>query len=58
MRVLSFDDIILTKIERCKEIEDHDGVTQISEGIASNYQDIVNYSIFAVIKLTEEGVDR
>jgi len=55
MRVLSFDDIILTKIERCKEIEDHDGRTVVSEGVDSNYMDIINYAVFAVIKLTEEG---
>lgn len=58
MRVLSFDDIILTKIERCKEIEDHNGSTLISEGIDSNYMDIVNYAVFAVIKLTEEDDEK
>lgn len=54
MRVLSFDDIILTKIERIKEIEDHNGTTAVSEGIDSNYFDIINYAVFAVIKLTGE----
>lgn len=58
MRVLSFDDIILTKIERCKEIEDHGGATAVSEGVDSNYMDIINYAVFAVIKLTEEGETR
>lgn len=54
MRVLSFDDIILTKLERIKEIEDHAGVTSVSEGIDANYFDIINYAVFAIIKLTEE----
>ncbi len=51
MRVSSFDDIILTKLQRVKEIEDHGGTTLVSEGIASNYQDMVNYAVFALIKL-------
>ena len=53
MRVLSYTDLILTKIERIKEIEDHGGATSVSEGIDANYMDILNYAIFAVIKLTE-----
>lgn len=52
MRVSSFTDIILTKLLRIKEIEDNAGVTTVSEGIDSNYLDIINYSIFAIIKLT------
>lgn len=55
MRVLSYTDLILTKIERIKEIEDHNGNTSVSEGIDANYMDILNYAIFAVIKLTEEN---
>lgn len=51
MRVSSFDDIILTKLQRVKEIEDHNGATLVSEGIASNYQDMINYAVFALIKL-------
>ena len=51
MRVSSYTDFILTKIERIKEIENHDGQTTVSEGIDSNYMDIINYSCFAVIKL-------
>ncbi|MBO6190175.1 MAG: DUF1599 domain-containing protein [Alloprevotella sp.] len=51
MRVSSFTDIILQKIFRTKQIEDHDGHTQVSEGIASNYQDMLNYAVFALIKL-------
>lgn len=54
MRVSSFTDIILTKIERCKEIEDLGGKTLISEGVASNYMDIINYSVFGAIKLKEK----
>ena len=53
MRVSSYVDFILTKIERVKEIEDHGGETQVSEGIDSNYMDIINYAAFGVIKLTE-----
>lgn len=52
MRVSSYTDMILTKIERIKEIEDKDGVTTVSEGIDSNYMDIINYATFGVIKLT------
>ena len=52
MRVSSYTDMILTKIERIKEIEDKDGVTTVSEGIGSNYMDIINYATFGVIKLT------
>lgn len=54
MRVSSYTDIILTKLERIKEIEDKNGMTTVSEGIDSNYMDIINYSIFAVIKLAIE----
>ena len=53
MRVASYVDFILTKIERIKEIEDHDGTTEVSEGIDSNYLDVLNYSVFGIIKLTE-----
>lgn len=54
MRVSSFTDIILQKLLRTKEIEDHDGRTIISEGIDANYMDMINYALFAIIKLTEE----
>lgn len=53
MRVNSYTDFILTKLQRVKEIEGNSGRTKVSEGIDSNYQDIINYAIFAVIKLTE-----
>ncbi len=55
MRVSSYTDFILTKIERIKEIENHGGETLVSEGIDSNYMDIINYAAFGVIKLTERG---
>lgn len=54
MRVSSYTDFILTKIERIKEIENHDGVTTVSEGIDANYMDIINYAAFGVIKLALE----
>ena len=53
MRVSSYTDLILTKIQRIKEIENLDGKTLVSEGIDSNYMDIVNYSVFGIIKLCE-----
>ena len=53
MRVLSYTDFILTKIERVKEIEDNNGAVSVSEGIDSNYLDILVYAIFGIIKLTE-----
>lgn len=53
MRVGSYVDFILTKIERIKEIEDNDGATEVSEGIDANYLDIINYAVFGLIKLTE-----
>ena len=51
MRISSITDIILTKIFRTKEIEGLAGKTLVSEGIAANYQDMINYAIFALIKL-------
>jgi hypothetical protein len=51
MRLGSITDIILMKLLRIKRIEDNQGATLISEGVAANYQDIVNYAVFALIKL-------
>ncbi|OAQ40685.1 hypothetical protein A5893_07015 [Pedobacter psychrophilus] len=51
MRVSSLTDLILMKILRVKQIEDNDGKTLASEGVKANYQDMVNYAIFALIKL-------
>ena len=53
MRVSSLTDLILMKILRIKQIEDNKGETIISEGIDANFHDMVNYAIFALIKLTE-----
>lgn len=52
MRVTSLTDLILMKILRIKQIEDNDGKTIISEGIDANYFDMLNYSVFALIHLT------
>lgn len=52
MRVSSYTDLILMKIMRTKEIEDHDGAVAVSEGVDANYQDMVNYALFGIIKLT------
>lgn len=54
MRVSSYTDFILTKIQRVKEIEDLQGETLVSEGIDANYMDIINYAVFGVIKLSEQ----
>jgi hypothetical protein len=51
MRVSSMTDIILMKILRVKQIEDNQGKTVISEGIKANYQDMMNYAVFSLIKL-------
>lgn len=51
MRVSSITDIILMKILRTKQIEDNQGKTLISEGVEANYQDMINYAVFALIKL-------
>ncbi|MGI9545300.1 MAG: DUF1599 domain-containing protein [Cyclobacteriaceae bacterium] len=51
MRVSSITDIILMKLLRVKQIEDNEGQTLISEGVMANYQDIINYAVFALIKL-------
>ncbi len=55
MRVSSYTDFILTKLQRVKEIEDLGGETLVSEGIDSNYMDIINYSVFGAIKMKDEG---
>ena len=53
MRVSSYTDLILTKLQRIKEMEDLEEHTLVSEGIDSNYMDIINYAGFGVIKLSE-----
>ena len=51
MRISSLTDLILMKIFRVKQIEDNKGKTIISEGVDANYMDMMNYSVFALIKL-------
>ncbi|WP_346881438.1 DUF1599 domain-containing protein [uncultured Algibacter sp.] len=51
MRVSSLTDLILQKLLRVKQIEDNSGKTLVSEGIDANYQDMINYAIFALIHL-------
>jgi hypothetical protein len=55
MRISSYTDLILMKILRIKQIEDNQGLTLISEGVEANYMDIMNYAIFALIKLSEKS---
>jgi hypothetical protein len=54
MRISSLTDIILMKLLRIKQIEDHQGQTFISEGVDANYLDIINYAVFALIMLRED----
>jgi hypothetical protein len=49
MRVSSLTDLIIQKLLRVKQIEDNKGKTLVSEGIDANYQDMINYSVFALI---------
>ena len=51
MRVSSITDIILMKLLRVKQIEDNQGKTLVSEGIEANYQDMINYAVFCMIKM-------
>jgi hypothetical protein len=51
MRISSITDIILAKVYRTKQIEDNAGKTLISEGVKANYQDMLNYAVFCLIKL-------
>ena len=53
MRPSSYADFILTKVERTKSIENQNGKTLVSEGIAANYQDMINYAVFALIRHNE-----
>lgn len=56
MRISSYVDLILMKLNRTKQIENHSGHTLISEGIDANYMDMINYSLFALIKMVCEGI--
>ncbi|WP_019668388.1 DUF1599 domain-containing protein [Eudoraea adriatica] len=53
MRISSLTDLIIQKLLRVKQIEDNKGKTLVSEGIEANYQDIINYSVFALIQMNE-----
>jgi hypothetical protein len=55
MRINSMTDIILMKLLRVKQIEDNDGKTVASEGVRSNYQDIINYAVFCLILLNQHA---
>ena len=57
MRISSITDLILMKLLRIKQIEDNKGETIISEGVEANYFDIINYAVFALIKLDEEKLN-
>src|SRR5690625_1655229 len=54
LRVSSLTDLILQKLYRVKQIENNKGKTVVSEGIDANYQDIINYAVFALIHLEEQ----
>lgn len=54
MRISSFTDLIITKLIRIKQLEDLKEETKASEGIVPNYQDIVNYALFALIRMAEQ----
>ena len=55
MRISSYTDLILMKLNRTKQIEGNNGRTLVSEGIDANYLDMINYSVFGLIKLKEEA---
>lgn len=54
MRVSSMTDIILMKLLRVKQMENIEGKTLVSEGVKANYQDMINYSVFCLIKLSTD----
>jgi len=54
MRISSMTDLILMKLLRIKQIEENEGKTLISEGVDANYQDIINYAVFAMILIEED----
>ena len=55
MRVSSMVDLILMKLRRIKQIEDNEGHTLVSEGVEGGYMDIINYSLFCLVRLSEEA---
>jgi len=58
MRIPTFTDLILMKLFRVKQIEDNKGQTIISEGVDANYRDIINYSVFALIRIDENAIEK
>lgn len=56
MRISSMVDLILMKLLRIKQIEDNEGKTLVSEGVEGGYMDIINYSLFCLVRLTENVV--
>lgn len=54
MRISSLTDLILQKLLRVKQIEDNQGKTEVSEGVDANYQDMINYAVFALILIEEK----
>jgi hypothetical protein len=58
MRVSSLTDLILQKILRVKQIEDNKGKTIVSEGIDANYQDMINYAVFALILMSNKNLSK
>ena len=54
MRVSSMVDLILMKLLRIKQIEDNNGHTEVSEGVEGGYMDIINYSLFCLVRMTED----
>ena len=58
LRISSLTDLILQKLLRVKQIEDNEGRTMVSEGIDANYQDIVNYAVFALIHMEAPELQR
>ncbi len=55
MRISSITDLILMKLLRIKSIEDNSGQTLVSEGLEAGYRDIINYAVFALIRLREKN---
>lgn len=56
MRISSMVDLILMKLRRIKQIEDNDGATIASEGVEGSYMDIINYSLFCLVRMTENNI--
>ncbi len=57
MRISSMVDLILMKLRRIKQIEDNDGKTEVSEGVEGGYMDIINYSLFCLVRMSELKIE-